>query len=78
MPYESIPPMIIIGGAVALMGALQGGVNKLATGKPKRTNMDMWDYQLEKRDAQLAGLHEKAGGGSSHDAWRQEFTDTTH
>ncbi len=33
MPWQSAPPLIIIGGAFALSGALLGGIDKLAYGR---------------------------------------------
>ena len=46
--------MVIIAVGVAAMGALPGAVSYVWAGwKPKRTGMDLFDYQMEKRDRQL-------------------------
>ena len=46
--------MVIIALGVAAMGALPGAVSYVWAGwKPKRTGMDLFDYQMEKRDRQL-------------------------
>jgi hypothetical protein len=57
MPWESLPPLVIITTAVALMGGIQQGVHRLYAGKPKPVGADTWDRLLEKRDADI-----KAGG----------------
>ena len=50
MPWESLPPLVIITTAVALMGGIQQGVQRLYAGKPKAVGADTWDRLLEKRD----------------------------
>ena len=50
MPWESLPPFVIITAAVTLMGGIQQGVHKLYAGRPKAVGADTWDRLLEKRD----------------------------
>jgi hypothetical protein len=50
MPWESLPPFVIITAAVTLMGGIQSTVHQLYAGKPKAVNADTWDRLLEKRD----------------------------
>ena len=52
-PWETVPPLAIICGATALMGALPHGVQKLFYGKPKAVLQDSWDRQLGKRDERV-------------------------
>lgn len=51
MPWESLPPLIIITGAITAMGAIQQGVHRVFHGKPKAVAADAWDRQLDRRDA---------------------------
>ena len=51
MPWESLPPLVIIAGAVTAMGAIQQGVHRFFHGKPKAVAADVWDRKLAKRDA---------------------------
>jgi hypothetical protein len=51
MPWESLPPLIIIAGAVTAMGAVQQGVHRFFHGKPKAVAADAWDRKLDARDA---------------------------
>ena len=53
IPYETIPPLAIIAGAIALMGALPGGVQLLMFGKPRPVGQDAWDRQVAVRDEHL-------------------------
>ena len=53
MPYESAPPLIIITGAITVMGAIMGGTHYLAYGKPKPISHDAFDRLLERRDSVL-------------------------
>ena len=50
MAGETIPPMAIIAGATALMGAVQGWIHYGFYGKPKAVNQDPWDRRLIVRD----------------------------
>lgn len=52
-PWETVPPLAIICGATALMGALPHGIQKLFYGKPKAVLQDSWDRQLGKRDERV-------------------------
>jgi len=52
-PWETVPPMAIICGATALMGALPHGIQKLFYGKPKAVLQDSWDRQVAKRDDRI-------------------------
>lgn len=52
-PWETVPPLAIICGATALMGALPHGIQKLFYGKPKAILQDSWDRQLGKRDERV-------------------------
>ena len=52
-PWETVPPMAIICGATALMGALPHGIQKLFYGKPKAVLQDSWDRQVAKRDERV-------------------------
>ena len=51
MPWESLPPLVIIAGAVTAMGAIQQGVHRFFHGKPKAVAADVWDRKLAARDA---------------------------
>lgn len=53
MPIESLPPLAIITGAVALMGGIQQGVHYLFAGKPKAVGADAWDRLMVKRDLRI-------------------------
>ncbi len=53
MPAETIPPLAIIVGAVALMGASQGWIHKGFFGKPKAVGQDVWDRAAASRDDRL-------------------------
>lgn len=50
---ETLPPLIIIAGAVAAMGGLQSLSQWATVGKPKAVGVDPWDRQVEWRDRQL-------------------------
>lgn len=52
-PWETVPPLAIICGATALMGALPHGIQKLFYGKPKAVLQDSWDRQLGRRDERV-------------------------
>lgn len=52
-PWETVPPLAIICGATALMGALPHGIQKLFYGKPKAVLQDSWDRQVAKRDERV-------------------------
>lgn len=52
-PWETVPPLAIICGATALMGALPHGIQKLFYGKPKAVLQDPWDRQLGRRDERV-------------------------
>ena len=49
-PYESLPPLAIITGAITVMGGIMGGTHYLAYGKPKPVAADAFDRLLERRD----------------------------
>jgi NADH dehydrogenase (ubiquinone) 1 alpha subcomplex subunit 1 len=55
MPIESLPPFVIITGAIAAMGAIQGAMHKWSTGKPKAVGQDSWDRLLAQRDERVKG-----------------------
>lgn len=50
MPAETIPPLAIIVGAIALMGASQGWIHKAYYSKPKAVGQDVWDRAAVTRD----------------------------
>jgi len=54
MPWQSAPPLIIIGGAFCLTGLLLNGVDRLTTGKNRRVQIDEFVFNLDKRDKYLA------------------------
>ena len=51
--FETLPPFVIITGAVMLMGGLQGLIHKGFYGKPKPHGTDEFDRSLSLRDALL-------------------------
>ena len=53
MPWQSLPPLVIIAVAVAGMGALQTGVHYLAHGEPRQTGLDEWDHKMLARDKRI-------------------------
>ncbi|BDA45972.1 g1650 [Coccomyxa elongata] len=53
MWWESAPPFILIGLALAGMGHLQGWVHQGFYGKPKAVCIDSYDRKLAKRDARI-------------------------
>eukprot|EP00898_Chlorokybus_atmophyticus_P000254 jgi/Chlat1/1229/Chrsp115S00749 len=53
MPYESLPPFLLIVGGLAAAGGLQAAVQKLFYGKPKAVLQDDFDRLLQKRDDEL-------------------------
>lgn len=57
--WESIPPMAIIVGATALMGASQGWIHKAFFGKPKAVGQDTWDRAVNIRDDRIKQLAAK-------------------
>ena len=50
---QSVPPLIIITGAVALMGAIVGGLHKVRTGEERRLGRDQWDFDVGLRDKRI-------------------------
>ncbi|GBG60456.1 hypothetical protein CBR_g5630 [Chara braunii] len=68
MALEALPPFIIIGGALVLMGGIQHTVHKALYGKPKHPRSDAWDYAMEERDSRIleeAAAAAAAGGGAA-------------
>eukprot|EP00294_Goniomonas_avonlea_P010052 CAMPEP_0114560920 /NCGR_PEP_ID=MMETSP0114-20121206/11725_1 /TAXON_ID=31324 /ORGANISM="Goniomonas sp, Strain m" /LENGTH=64 /DNA_ID=CAMNT_0001746515 /DNA_START=33 /DNA_END=227 /DNA_ORIENTATION=- len=54
MPHQSLPPLLIITTAVALMGGLQSAIHQaFHGGEKKRVRMDDFDYCLTLRDKRL-------------------------
>ncbi|GAQ79095.1 hypothetical protein KFL_000240260 [Klebsormidium nitens] len=53
MPYESLPPFIIMGTMLALMGAIPSFLHKTVYGKPKPVMQDAFDYALAERDRRV-------------------------
>lgn len=53
MPYESLPPFVIIAAMLCAAGGIQHVVNRAMYGKPKHPNSDNWDYAMEERDRRL-------------------------
>ena len=68
MPLESIPPFVLITGAMTAMGIVHQAVNYLTTGKPKPTNADDWDRMLQLRDARVKA-EAKVGRGGRRVDW---------
>lgn len=66
MPWESAPPFILIGLAIAGMGHFQGWIHLGLYGKPKAVCIDDWDRQAARRDdkikAQAAEAKRRAEG----------------
>ena len=53
MPHESLPPFLIITGAMAAIGLIQGALYSAVYGKPKHAGGDSWDSQIRRRDEAL-------------------------
>mmetsp|Transcript_123656 Transcript_123656/g.184935 ORF Transcript_123656/g.184935 Transcript_123656/m.184935 type:complete len:89 (-) Transcript_123656:68-334(-) len=62
MPWQSLPPIILITGGLGLAGGLQYGVSWIyKTDKPsdgpamfrKLQGLDEWDYRMQNRDGKL-------------------------
>jgi len=53
MPYESLPPFVIIAAMLCVAGGVQHVVNKAMYGRPKHPNSDAWDYAMEERDNKI-------------------------
>lgn len=53
MPWESAPPFILIGLAIAGMGHFQGWIHLGMYGKPKAVCIDDWDRQSARRDDKI-------------------------
>lgn len=54
MPYESLPPLILITLFITTAGVLQGGIYRTAYGKPKAVGSDSWDRAMARRDDKIA------------------------
>ena len=56
-PWQVVPALVVIGGAICLIGALPLGVHKLFNnGETRRTQamgIDKWTHALLQRDKQL-------------------------
>jgi hypothetical protein len=50
MPWQSAPPLIIIGGAFAATGFLLRGVDWMVDGQHRRVQIDEFDFNMDKRD----------------------------
>ena len=72
MPWESLPPLIIIAGAVTAMGAIQQGVHRVFLGKPKAIAADSWDRKIDARDAGIKAAT-KARGTACRERWTREL-----
>lgn len=59
MSWETVPALVIIVGAVALMGSSQGWIHKGFFGKPKAVGQDMWDRAAANRDKHIKAALEK-------------------
>ena len=59
MSWETVPALVIIVGAVALMGSSQGWIHKGFFGKPKAVGQDMWDRAVADRDRQIKAAYDK-------------------
>ena len=53
MPHESLPPFVIITGAMTAIGLIQGALYSAVYGKPKHAGSDSWDAQIRRRDETL-------------------------
>ena len=53
MPWQSLPPLIIVCLGVAGIGALPYGLHKLAYGKKREVGWDDWDHKMQQRDTRL-------------------------
>ena len=68
MPHESLPPFVIITGAMAAIGLLQGAVYTAVYGKPKHAGGDTWEASIRRRDERIEremkeATEKTAGGG---------------
>ena len=53
-PWQVVPALVVIGGAICLIGALPLGVHKLFNnGEHRRTGVDKFTHALLMRDKQL-------------------------
>mmetsp|Transcript_803 Transcript_803/g.1030 ORF Transcript_803/g.1030 Transcript_803/m.1030 type:complete len:100 (+) Transcript_803:88-387(+) len=53
MPWQSVPPLIIIGGAFTLVGGLLPAVDMLTHGKRREKSVDEWTHKMLWRDDML-------------------------
>ena len=54
MPWQSLPPFVIMVGAIAAIGAGQYGVHYLYHGETKKVTRDRWDELQVWRDKNIA------------------------
>ena len=50
MPWQAVPPMLIIGGAFGAVGGLLSGIHYVAFGKSREVGHDQWSFSMENRD----------------------------
>eukprot|EP00550_Attheya_septentrionalis_P010887 CAMPEP_0198303338 /NCGR_PEP_ID=MMETSP1449-20131203/56834_1 /TAXON_ID=420275 /ORGANISM="Attheya septentrionalis, Strain CCMP2084" /LENGTH=69 /DNA_ID=CAMNT_0044005825 /DNA_START=574 /DNA_END=783 /DNA_ORIENTATION=+ len=53
MPWQSVPPMIIIGVAFNVIAGAMYGIDKVAYGKPREIERDEWKWAHENRDLRV-------------------------
>jgi hypothetical protein len=53
MPYQVLPPLVVISTMFALTGGILSGVHYLAYGEKRKVGRDEFDYAMERRDMGL-------------------------
>ena len=53
MPWQSVPPLIIIAGAFNVAAGLIWGVQRLSYGEDRKIGLDQWKFALENRDKRI-------------------------
>ena len=69
MPWQSLPPFVIMVGAIAAIGAGQYGVHYLYHGETKKIGRDRWDDLQAWRDKNIKlqqGAKENADADGHH------------
>jgi len=53
MPWQSVPPLLIIIGAFNVAAGAMWGIQRIAYGKDREILRDQWKYGLENRDLRI-------------------------
>ena len=56
MPYQTVPPFIIIGAMFAVTGGIMAGVQYLSYGEKRIVGKGQFDHLLDRRDRTLKGI----------------------